>query len=97
MTINDKKVNPVTVVIAPAQWSAFEGLIGLNANEIDKADGLVDAQVIMDELHINRRTLANYISNGRITEDMYVESPVNGVKKFYYNKVMGIENLCKSK
>jgi len=52
-------------------------------------DGLVDACVVCDELHISKKTLGDYVYSGKITPDMYVTSPVNGVRKYYYNKIIG--------
>lgn len=39
-------------------------------------------------LDISKRTLRNYLSNGRITRDMYREA-VNGAKFFNRDKIMG--------
>lgn len=54
-------------------------------------DGMVDAGVVMHELKIGKKTLANMICCGKITADMYCTA-VNGVKKFDLKKILGIRN-----
>jgi hypothetical protein len=82
--------NPTVVKIDDRQWGTVKELIHLQENEIDKADGLVDAKVIMDELRVSKKTLSNMVSAGKITPDMYTVAP-NGLKKFFIKKVLGIE------
>lgn len=87
---SDGMGKPVMVVIAPKQWEAMQALVALRENEIDKEDGLVDAKVIMDELGVSKRRLCNMISDGTIPPEMYVVLP-NGKKKFFWKKIMRIE------
>jgi hypothetical protein len=75
--------NSVLVQLAPEQWDVIE-------DALDKEDGLVSQEVICKELGICKKTLANLIACGKITRKMYVTA-VNGVKKFWYRKIMGIE------
>lgn len=89
-TIEGNERNPQVVRIAENQWKAFANLARLQENEIDKADGLVDAQVVMDELKISKKTLANLICSGKITRKMYTVAP-NGLKKFFIKKILGVE------
>lgn len=57
---------------------------------MDMSDGLVDANVVMDELHIGKKTLSNMISSGKIRRSMYTVC-VNGMKKFFIKKILGLE------
>lgn len=59
-------------------------------NVLDSADGIVDAKVVMDELGICKKSLANLIACGKISRDMYTVA-VNGVKKFFIRKILGLE------
>lgn len=88
--IQGSEGKPQVVRIAGDQWKPLADLARLQANEIDKADGLVDAQVVMDELKIGKKTLANMICSGKITRDMYTVAP-NGLKKFFIKKILGVE------
>ncbi len=89
-TIEGNERNPTVVRIAENQWKSFANLARLQENEIDKADGLVDAQVVMDELKIGKKTLANLICSGKISRNMYTVAP-NGLKKFFIKKILGLE------
>lgn len=89
--------SPVLVRIEEPQWNSMDELIKMREHEIDKEDGLVDAEVVMRELKIGKKRLANLLSKGRITPDMYTVSPVNGIKKFRLNKILGIEKSEQNK
>lgn len=73
---------PLLVKISDEQWQCVE-------DALDKVDGYVDARVIMKELGISKKTLCNMVSSGRISKDMYKEA-VNGVRKYDFNKIMGV-------
>lgn len=57
---------------------------------LDMKDGLVDAEVVMDELKIGKKTLSNLISSGKIHRGMYTIA-VNGLKKFHIWKILGLK------
>ena len=80
----------IPVTLAPRQWDSVEKLLRMQENELDKADGLVDQQVICDEMHIGKKTLQNLVASGKISSDMYVVLP-NGMKKFKIRKILGLE------
>jgi hypothetical protein len=86
----DDDGNPQVVRIDEKQWGPLQKILRLQENEIDKQDGLVDAKVVVDELGICKKTLANMISSGKITREMYTVAP-NGLKKFYIKKILGVE------
>jgi hypothetical protein len=86
----EKMGSSVPVVIDPRQWEVMEDLITLRKNEIDKEDGLVDPEVLMDEMDCSKKTLQNLVSTGKIKKDMYVVLP-NGKKKFFIKKILGLE------
>jgi hypothetical protein len=71
----EKMGSSVPVVIDPRQWEVMEDLITLRKNEIDKEDGLVDPEVLMDEMECSKKTLQNLVSTGKIKKDMYVVLP----------------------
>jgi hypothetical protein len=81
---DDKSGKTVLVQLTNDQWEVIE-------EALDKDDGLVDADVIMKEMKITKKTLSNLISSGKIKRWMYTILP-NGLKKFFYRKVMGLEN-----
>lgn len=82
--------NPQVVHIEDKQWNGVQNVLRLQANEIDKADGLVNENVVLDELGISKKTLKNMISSGKIARHMYTIA-VNGLKKFWINKILGKE------
>jgi hypothetical protein len=55
-------------------------------------DGLVDDSVAMRALKMNLKNFQNAHSDGRITPDMYITSPVNGIRKYDYKKIIGLND-----
>lgn len=79
-----EQTGKMLVIEVPADtWDEIE-------KAMDMQDGIVDAKVVMDELGICKKTLANLISCGKIARHMYTVA-VNGVKKFHIRKILGLE------
>jgi hypothetical protein len=46
----------------------------------------------MRALKMNLKNFQNAHSDGRITPDMYITSPVNGIRKYDYKKIIGLND-----
>jgi hypothetical protein len=65
-----------------------ESLLEKMEDTVDMQDGLVDGDVVQRELGISKKTLCNYVADGTIPEDMYLQA-VNGRRKYLIYKILG--------
>jgi hypothetical protein len=81
--IGEIKGNTLLVTVPENQWNRIE-------SAVIQGEELITEREVLEEFHISKKTLCNYIWSGKIPENYYTVC-FNGEKRFYNKKLLGLE------